>query len=68
MKIFNYIQYTKNNGIKIQKGMNLKVYVKADYAGDLNTKKSTFGFLMMLGIYTNKLVFKTTTLRLYFHG
>jgi len=49
MKIFNYIQHTKNYGIKIQKGMNLKVYVDADYAGDLNTRKSTSGFLMMLG-------------------
>ena len=29
--------------------MNLKVYVDADYAGDLNTRKSTSGFLMMLG-------------------
>ena len=48
-KIFNYLQYTKNYGIKIQKGMNLKVFVDADYAGDSNTRKSTSGFLMMLG-------------------
>ena len=49
MKIFNYIQHTKNYDIKIQKGMNLKVYADADYAGDLNTRKSTSEFLMMLG-------------------
>jgi len=49
MKIFNYIQHTKNYGIKIQKGMNLKVYVDVDYAGNLNTRKSTSGFFMMLG-------------------
>jgi len=49
LKIFNYLQYTRNYGIKIQKGMNLKVFVDADYAGDSNTRKSTSGFLMMLG-------------------
>jgi len=49
LKIFNYLQYTKNYGIKIQKRMNLKVFVDADYAGDSNTRKSTSGFLMMLG-------------------
>jgi len=41
LKIFNYLQYTRNYGIKIQKGMNLKVFVDADYAGDSNTRKST---------------------------
>jgi len=55
-KIFNYLQYTRNYGIKIRKGMNLKVFVDADYAGDSNTRKSTSGFLMMLGNTPNKLV------------
>jgi len=29
--------------------MKLKIYVDADFAGDPNTRKSTFGFLMLMG-------------------
>ena len=49
LKIFRYLMYTKNYGIKIEKGINLKVYVDADFAGDSITRKSTSGFLMMMG-------------------
>ena len=41
--------YTKNYGIKIGKGINLKVYLDADFAGDSITRKSTSGFLTMMG-------------------
>jgi len=49
LKIFRYLKYTKNYGIKIQKGINLKTFVDADFAGDQNTRKSTSGFLMLMG-------------------
>eukprot|EP00833_Pecoramyces_ruminatium_P004151 jgi/Orpsp1_1/1178183/evm.model.c7180000064349.1 len=49
IKIFRYIKYTKRYGIKIEKGRNLKIYVDADYAGDPDTRKSTSGFLIMMG-------------------
>jgi len=49
LKIFRYLKYTKNYGIKIEKGMNLKIFVDADFAGDPNTRKSTSGFLMLMG-------------------
>jgi len=49
LKIFRYLMYTKNYGIKIEKGINLKVYVDADFAGDSITRKSTSGLLMMMG-------------------
>ena len=49
IRIFRYLKYTRNYGIKIEKGMSLKVYVDADYAGDPGTRKSTSGFLIMMG-------------------
>ena len=49
LRIFRYIKYTKHYGIKIEKNISLKVYVDADYAGDSGTRKSTSGFLMMMG-------------------
>jgi len=48
LKFFRYLKYTKNNGIKIEKGMKLKIYVNADFTGDLKTRKSTSGFLMLM--------------------
>ncbi len=38
-----------NYGIKFSRERSLKIYVDADYAGDTETRKSTSGFLMMLG-------------------
>jgi len=49
IKIFNYLQHIKNYGIEIKRGMNLRVFVDADYAGDPDTRKSTSRFIMMLG-------------------
>ena len=49
LKIFRYLKYTKNYEIKIEKGMKLKIFVDADFAGDPNTGKSTSGFLMLMG-------------------
>ena len=49
LKIFRYLKYTKDYGIKIEKGIKLKIYVDADFAGDSDTRKSTSGFLMQMG-------------------
>ena len=49
LKIFRYLKYTKNYGIKIEKGMKLKMNVDADFASDSNTRKSTSAFLMLMG-------------------
>jgi len=47
-RIFKYLSYTINYGIKFTKERSLKVYVDADYAGDTESRKSTSGFLMMI--------------------
>ena len=49
MRIFKYLKGTINYGIKFSKNGSLKVYVDADYAGDLETRKSTSGFLFIIG-------------------
>ena len=46
LKIFRYLKFTKDYGIKIEKGIKLKIYVDADFSGDSDTRKSTSGFLM----------------------
>jgi hypothetical protein len=48
-KIFKYLKGTENYGIKFSKNSSLKIFVDADYAGDIDTRKSTSGFLMMMG-------------------
>jgi len=49
LKIFRYLKGSINYGIKVEKNMNLKIFVDADYAGDPGSRKSTSGFLMMMG-------------------
>lgn len=48
-RIFKYLKGTMNYGIKFTKNNLLKIYVVADYAGDLETRKSTLGFLFKVG-------------------
>jgi len=33
----------------MEKGIKLKIYIDADFAGDSDTRKSTSGFLMQMG-------------------
>ena len=49
LKIFIYLRGYINYGIKVEKNMNLKIFVYTDYAGDPGSRKSTSGFLMMMG-------------------
>jgi len=48
-KIFRYLITTENYGIKFSKNRNLRIFVDADYAGDEITRKSTSGFIFMIG-------------------
>jgi len=47
-RIFKYLSYTINYGIKFTMERSLKVYIDADYAGDNESRKSTSGFLMII--------------------
>ena len=47
-RIFKYLSYTINYGIKFTMERSLKVYIDADYAGDNELRKSTSGFLMII--------------------
>ena len=49
MKILRYLRTTENYGIKFSKDRTLKVYADADYAGDLESRKSTSGFIIKIG-------------------
>jgi len=48
-RIFKYLRGTENYGIKFTKEKLLKIFVDADFAGDTETRKSTSGFVMMIG-------------------
>jgi len=48
--MFRYIKYIqRTTELEYKKGIDLKIFVDADYAGDQNARKSTSGFLMHLG-------------------
>jgi len=49
IRILRYLRGTKNYVIRFTKENDLKVFVDADFAGDLDTRKSTSGFLFMIG-------------------
>jgi len=49
MKILRYLKTTENYGIKFWNDRTLKVYADADYAGDLESRKSTSGFIIKIG-------------------
>jgi len=50
LKIFRYLKYTPNYGIKFSKNdnYNFEVYVDADLGGDPDTRKSTTGYVMTI--------------------
>ena len=48
-RIFKYLKYTINYGIKFTKDKHLRIFVDADYAGDIDSRKSTSGFLITIG-------------------
>ena len=48
-RILKYLKYTMDYGIKFTKDKHLRIFVDADCAGDIDSRKSTSGFLMMIG-------------------
>ena len=50
LKIFRYLKYTPNYGIKFSKNdyYNFEVYVDADLGGDHDTRKSITGYVMTI--------------------
>eukprot|EP00833_Pecoramyces_ruminatium_P011916 jgi/Orpsp1_1/1185948/evm.model.c7180000096179.1 len=49
LRIFRYIKGTKYYSIKFNRSINIKVYVDADLGGDKETKRSTTGFIILMG-------------------
>lgn len=49
LKIFRYQKGNKNYGIKFPKNIILNVYTDVDYGEDKETRKSTPGYLFMIG-------------------
>ena len=49
IRIFRYLKGTKYYGIKFTNNINLNVYVDADLGGDEETKRSTTGFIILMG-------------------
>jgi len=48
IRIFKYLKRTENYGIKFTKSSILRVFADTDYPGDINSRKSTSGFLLMI--------------------
>jgi len=48
-RIFRYLINTMNYGINYTKNNTIKAYTDADYAGDVESRKSTSGFVIMIG-------------------
>lgn len=50
-RIFKYLQATRNLGISFLKNSNLSIsgYSDADYAGDAETRRSTSGYVFLMG-------------------
>jgi len=49
MRILRYLKGTKKFGINFTNNPNVKAYVDSDYGGDLETRRSTTGFLITFG-------------------
>ncbi|OUM61513.1 hypothetical protein PIROE2DRAFT_12466 [Piromyces sp. E2] len=49
IKIFRYLKGTKYYGIKINKNINIRVFVDADLGGDTESMRSTTGFVIFMG-------------------
>jgi len=63
LKIFRYIKGTKYYGIKYNNDISLRVFVDADLGGDVETKRSITGFIILMGSAPVTWYFKVTTLR-----
>jgi len=48
-KIFRYLKETLDYGINYSRNNNINAYVDADYAGDVETRRLTTGFLITIG-------------------
>ena len=48
-KIFRYLKLTINYGHNYTRNDEIKLYVDADYVGDIETRKSTTGFIILIG-------------------
>jgi len=48
-KIFRYLKGTLDYGINYSRNNNINEYVDADYDGDVETRRSTTGFLITIG-------------------
>jgi len=49
MRILRYLKGTKKYGINFKNNPNVKAYIDSDYGGDLETRRSTTGFLITFG-------------------
>jgi len=49
LKIFRYLNGTKYYGLKFTNNIDLNIFVDADLGGDERTKRSTTGFLILMG-------------------
>lgn len=49
IKIFRYLKGNQSYGIKFSNNKELQVYVDADFGGDNKTRRSTTGFVMLMG-------------------
>jgi hypothetical protein len=49
LKIFRYLKAKPNYGIKFTSDNELKVFVDADFGGDEETRRSTTGYVIMMG-------------------
>ena len=49
IKIFKYLKGTINYALNFTRDSNIQAFTDADYAGDLDTRRSTTGFLITIG-------------------
>jgi len=49
LKIIKYLKGTIKYGISFSRNPNISVFTDADYAGDIETRRSTTGFVILIG-------------------
>ena len=49
LKIIKYLKGTIKYGINFSRNLNLSVFTDADCAGDIETRRSTTGFVILIG-------------------
>jgi len=49
LKIIKYLKGTIKYGINFSRNPNISVFTDADYAGDIETRRSTTGFVILIG-------------------